>query len=132
MLKRICSIAPTDPTWPATNSDGYTLSATYTQGSTPGPSSANASFNHSSVQNSNHTGHNRPSQQLHGSSSHGTWYQFGNARCTYKDCIFDGSQKALEIHMMDRHLIYPPGWEKRKKDSDWDADPSLKGFVLLM
>jgi len=28
---------------------------------------------------------------------------------------------------MDRHLIYPPGWEKRKKKADWDADPSLKG-----
>ncbi|KAG5648065.1 hypothetical protein DXG03_007100 [Asterophora parasitica] len=28
--------------------------------------------------------------------------------------------------MMDRHLIYPPGWEKQPKN-DWDADPSLKG-----
>jgi len=27
---------------------------------------------------------------------------------------------------MDRHLIYPSGWEKKKKPS-WDADPSLKG-----
>ena len=31
---------------------------------------------------------------------------------------------------MDRHLIYPPGWEKKKKPS-WDADPSLKGSVVL-
>jgi len=29
--------------------------------------------------------------------------------------------------MMDRHLIYPSGWEKRKKKPEWDADPSLKG-----
>ncbi|KAI0931997.1 hypothetical protein AcV5_004648 [Taiwanofungus camphoratus] len=29
--------------------------------------------------------------------------------------------------MMDRHLIYPPSWENRKRKSDWDADPSLKG-----
>lgn len=29
--------------------------------------------------------------------------------------------------MMDRHLIYPPGWEKRQNKRDWDADPSLKG-----
>ncbi|KAI0304972.1 hypothetical protein BC826DRAFT_26037 [Russula brevipes] len=29
--------------------------------------------------------------------------------------------------MMDRHLIYPPGWPARKRQSDWDADPSLKG-----
>jgi hypothetical protein len=34
--------------------------------------------------------------------------------------------------MMDRHLIYPPGWEKRKKGGDWDADPSLKGYVCSL
>jgi len=28
---------------------------------------------------------------------------------------------------MDRHLIYPQGWHTRKRQSDWDADPSLKG-----
>lgn len=28
---------------------------------------------------------------------------------------------------MDRHLIYPPGWHARRRQSDWDADPSLKG-----
>ncbi|RXW24778.1 hypothetical protein EST38_g1110 [Candolleomyces aberdarensis] len=28
---------------------------------------------------------------------------------------------------MDRHLIFPPGWEKRPKKPEWDADPSLKG-----
>jgi len=32
---------------------------------------------------------------------------------------------------MDRHLIYPSGWEKRQKKRDWDADPSLKGCVRL-
>lgn len=31
---------------------------------------------------------------------------------------------------MDRHFIFPPGWEHDKK-SDWDADPSLKGFAFL-
>ncbi|KAF8898649.1 hypothetical protein BD779DRAFT_1607395 [Infundibulicybe gibba] len=41
-------------------------------------------------------------------------------------CSFTGSQKTVEIHMMDRHLIFPLGWDNRKK-SDWDADPSLKG-----
>ncbi|KAF4572830.1 hypothetical protein EYR36_007340 [Pleurotus pulmonarius] len=30
---------------------------------------------------------------------------------------------------MDRHLIYPPGWDKQRKKNDWDADPSLKGYV---
>ncbi|KAG6911896.1 hypothetical protein DXG01_000143 [Tephrocybe rancida] len=29
--------------------------------------------------------------------------------------------------MMDRHLIYPPGWQRREKKPEWDADPSLKG-----
>ncbi|KAH7931085.1 hypothetical protein BV22DRAFT_999201 [Leucogyrophana mollusca] len=58
-------------------------------------------------------------------NSHGSWYQPGNSRCTRQGCTFTGSQKSVEIHMMDRHLIYPPGWEKRK--DDWDADPSLKG-----
>ena len=58
------------------------------------------------------------------------WYQPGNNRCNQQGCIFFGSHKSVEIHMMDRHLIYPPGWEKRKKKLDWDADPSLKGSVF--
>ncbi|KAJ7619114.1 hypothetical protein DFH06DRAFT_1482920 [Mycena polygramma] len=55
------------------------------------------------------------------------WYQSGGSRCTYKNCTFRGSAQTVETHMMDRHLIFPPGWEKRKKRPDWDADPSLKG-----
>ena len=65
------------------------------------------------------------------SSFSSSWYQPGNSRCTYTGCLFTGSPKALEIHMMDRHLIYPPGWEQRKKSRDWDADPSLKGCGLV-
>lgn len=57
---------------------------------------------------------------------HGPWYQPGNARCTHRGCSFTGSGKAVEIHMMDRHLIFPPGWEQRNRAQDWDADPSLK------
>ncbi|KAG2023394.1 hypothetical protein CC2G_001054 [Coprinopsis cinerea AmutBmut pab1-1] len=63
----------------------------------------------------------RPAQQV------GAWYQPGNKQCTYKDCRFTGSHKSVELHMMDRHLIYPPGWDKRPKKEEWDADPSLKG-----
>jgi len=33
--------------------------------------------------------------------------------------------------MMDRHLIYPLGWAQKKKGSDWDADPSLKGCIYM-
>jgi hypothetical protein len=61
------------------------------------------------------------------------WYQSGNNRCNQQGCTFFGSHKSVEIHMMDRHLIYPSGWEKRKKKPDWDADPSLKGsFIYLL
>ncbi|KAI9060188.1 hypothetical protein FKP32DRAFT_1528605, partial [Trametes sanguinea] len=60
------------------------------------------------------------------------WYQPGNVRCSQQGCSFTGSKKSVEIHMMDRHLIYPPGWEKRKKRDDWDADPSLKGKPIFI
>ena len=53
----------------------------------------------------------------------------GTHKCTYNQCTFSGSQKAVEIHMMDRHLIYPPDHNKHKQ-RDWDADPSLKGHVF--
>ena len=53
----------------------------------------------------------------------------GMHKCTYDQCTFSGSQKAVEIHMMDRHLIYPPNYNKNNQ-RDWDADPSLKGYVL--
>ncbi|KAH9486851.1 hypothetical protein JR316_0000916 [Psilocybe cubensis] len=78
------------------------------------------------------TNSNYASQSAHtGPARHFTprpiWYEPGNNRCTHPGCTFSGSAKTVEIHMMDRHLIYPPGWEKRKKKSEWDADPSLKG-----
>jgi hypothetical protein len=57
------------------------------------------------------------------------WHQPGNCRCTHNGCTFVGSAKSLEIHRMDRHLIYPPGWENRTKKAEWDADPSLRGYV---
>ncbi|KAJ8521453.1 hypothetical protein ONZ45_g1849 [Pleurotus djamor] len=60
------------------------------------------------------------------------WYQPGQCRCTYNGCTFSGSPKALELHKMDRHLIYPPGWNKRRNPSDWDADPSLKGKPIAI
>ena len=52
----------------------------------------------------------------------------GTHKCTHGQCTFSGSKKAVEIHMMDRHLIYPPDHNKGKQ-RDWDADPSLKGHV---
>jgi hypothetical protein len=58
-----------------------------------------------------------------------SWYSPGTSRCTYPQCSFMGSAQSLEIHRMDRHLIYPPGWKEKKKKRDWDADPSLIGYV---
>ncbi|PBL01088.1 hypothetical protein ARMGADRAFT_1073398 [Armillaria gallica] len=86
----------------STTPQGYAVSSTYTAASSSSSS--------------------RPMNV--GASS---WYQTGNSRCTYKSCTFTGSQKSVETHMMDRHLIFPPGWDKQKKTDNWDADPSLKG-----
>ncbi|KAJ7038104.1 hypothetical protein C8F04DRAFT_1209434 [Mycena alexandri] len=88
----------------STTQQGYTLSSTYNtvpQNARPGPSTSSA-----------------------------PWYQPGTHRCTYKDCAFRGSPQTVETHMMDRHLIFPPGWDKRKKKPEWDADPSLKGKTI--
>ncbi|KAI0348494.1 hypothetical protein BDW22DRAFT_1416676 [Trametopsis cervina] len=64
--------------------------------------------------------------QLHSAPS-SRWYQPGSIRCKKQGCSFTGSQKSVETHMMDRHLIYPQGWEQKKRRDDWDADPTLKG-----
>ncbi|KAF9044799.1 hypothetical protein BDZ89DRAFT_942811 [Hymenopellis radicata] len=60
-------------------------------------------------------------------AGHSSWYQSGHVRCTQKNCSFTGSAKTVETHMMDRHLIYPPGYQKRR---EWDADPALKGKAI--
>ncbi|KAH8835687.1 hypothetical protein DL96DRAFT_1575225 [Flagelloscypha sp. PMI_526] len=60
-------------------------------------------------------------------ASMSTWYTPGSARCPQQGCSFYGSANSVETHLMDRHLIFPIGWEKRAKKADWDADPSLKG-----
>lgn len=70
--------------------------------------------------------------QLNNPPPSARWYQPGTVRCKKQGCPFAGSQKAVETHMMDRHLIYPPGWVHRKKKDDWDADPSLKGYASLI
>ena len=62
------------------------------------------------------------------------WFVPGNHRCTYDGCAFTASKKSVEIHMMDRHLIFPPGWDKRKRKREWDADPSLmnSGYIIQL
>ena len=105
---------------PAYSPQGYAYSSIYDpQAQTiAGPSSG-----HSAFQNN---GRGSRGQGQH--QQQANWYAPGGSRCTYYGCMFAGSAKAVEVHMMDRHLIYPPGWDKRKRD-DWDADPSLKGCV---
>ncbi|KAJ3848917.1 hypothetical protein EV368DRAFT_75976 [Lentinula lateritia] len=108
---------------PFTNAQGYTMSSTYDP---------------NAYVNNNQSHFSRPQNQSSGgikiqsfNQANSAWYQAGHERCTYRGCKFTGSAKCVEIHMMDRHLIYPPGWDSRKK-KDWDADPSLKGKPLLI
>lgn len=116
------------PGW-STTPQGYSLSSSYLNGtSTPGPEASSSGSMYTPRLDS------RPSPSFNSqsfASSSSTWYQPGDHRCKHNGCSFSGSQKAVEVHMMDRHLIYPPGWEKRKKREDWDADPSLKGYAHL-
>jgi hypothetical protein len=106
----------------------YTCSSHYAQAYYPqvAPQSAPAAgFNISSAAtNAMNTAKGAPAYLM------STWYQVGNIRCSHLGCTFQGSHKSVEIHKMDRHLIYPPGWDKRKKKSEWDADPSLKGYFF--
>ncbi|KAI0734520.1 nuclear fragile X mental retardation-interacting protein 1-domain-containing protein [Fomitopsis betulina] len=104
------------PGIPGTTADGYTLSSTYVPGSYNAYAYASTSAHPPAPQKPSYRGQVQPH-----------WYQPGDCDCTQTGCRFKGSKKAVEVHMMDRHLIYPPGWDKRKKRDDWDADPSLKG-----
>lgn len=117
--------------WPSTTEGGYTLSSAYVQAIPRSSSTPNGpnQFSRNGQHNTNSTGDVRTPQLP--SASQGSWYQFGHSRCSHTNCAFTGSQKSLEIHMMDRHLIYPPGWDHRKKKTDWDADLSLKGSAAF-
>lgn len=105
-----------------TTAEGYTLSSTYIP--TPGPSTIRPQRG---PPNSQGQHSNRPLSTQTRPNTLGPWFTPGDVRCTQEGCSFTASQKSLEIHMMDRHLIFPPGWKKNKKKDDWDADPSLKG-----
>ncbi|KAI9572886.1 hypothetical protein HD554DRAFT_2202714 [Boletus coccyginus] len=109
---------------PRTTADGYTLSSTYVPGAENqtrrAPSTLPSPRDRPSVQAPSQATMKPISNHL----TYGSWYQPGNCRCTRQGCPFTGSRKSVEIHMMDRHFIFPPGWEKK---DDWDADPSLRG-----
>ena len=113
------------------NPQGYTYSSTFNPlaYSPSHPSTSYGSLGHS-FGNASSTFGSRNSHPPRGTSqTH--WYTPGNSKCTHSGCTFTGSANSVQTHMMDRHLIYPPGWHTRKRQPDWDADPSLKGYVLV-
>lgn len=112
------------------NPQGYAYSSTYNplaySPSHPPTSysSLGHPFSNASSASASRNSHPRGTPQTH-------WYTPGNSKCTHSGCTFTGSANSVQIHMMDRHLIYPPRWQARKRQSDWDADPSLKGYVVV-
>ncbi|KAG6337341.1 hypothetical protein ID866_1766 [Astraeus odoratus] len=116
--------AASNQTYPGTTPEGYSLSSTYV----PGREKFHAPRNQPLPEPDRCEGRPpapREARVITNPLTYGSWYQPGNCRCQRYGCPFIGSQKSVEIHMMDRHFIFPPGWKKNK--DDWDADPSLKG-----
>lgn len=112
---------------PTINAQGYTLSSTYmpqhtTGGRTPRHVSRDASNNVPA-----RTNNRRPDSNS--GQAYASWHQPGSCRCTRQGCVFTGSKKSVEIHMMDRHFIFPSGWQKK---DEWDTDPSLKGKPIAI
>lgn len=67
-----------------------------------------------------------------GSSSGGLGWNgsgtVGPVRCGHPGCLFRGNHKSVELHKMDRHLIFPPGWEdqqQRKRKRGLQDDDEL-------
>ncbi|KAG2118432.1 hypothetical protein DEU56DRAFT_747685 [Suillus clintonianus] len=111
----------------ATNAQGYTLSSTYMpQHTIGGTTSRNVSRDTSNTAPTRT--HDRRPDSTSG-QAYASWHQPGNCRCSRQGCAFTGSKKSVEIHMMDRHFIFPPGWQKK---DEWDTDPSLKGKPIAI
>ncbi|KDQ12844.1 hypothetical protein BOTBODRAFT_33990 [Botryobasidium botryosum FD-172 SS1] len=103
--------------YPSVTPEGYTLSSTYT------PSSFNTqpTPNLLSLPASRPPPPQRP-QRPHVSNGNTNSNPRGNGnsafRCTYEKCTYMGNtKKDLMFHRMDHHLIYPEGWQHRKKEA---------------
>ncbi|KAG0708953.1 hypothetical protein DFH29DRAFT_889842 [Suillus ampliporus] len=107
---------------PQTNAQGYTLSSTYMHQQPTGGNAVRSVSRDTSSNVPARTNDKRP--DFTNGQAYASWYQPGNCRCTRQGCAFTGSKKSVETHMMDRHFIFPPGWQKK---DEWDTDPSLKG-----
>ena len=112
---------------------GYAQQGSAASFSAPGPSSAGAGAGGARGRGrGGGTTQGREQQQHHHhhQQTQAHWYAPGSSRCAHPGCGFAGAPKAVEVHMMDRHLVYPAGWDRRKRAGEWDADPSLKGCVF--
>ncbi|OAX44705.1 hypothetical protein K503DRAFT_677759 [Rhizopogon vinicolor AM-OR11-026] len=114
---------------PTTNAEGYTLSSTYS--SMPRYNTGGTNFRSDPRDASSyiHARTNDKKPDSTGGQTYSGWHQPGNCRCTRQGCAFTGSKKSVETHMMDRHFIFPPGWQKK---DEWDTDPSLKGKPIAI
>ena len=57
----------------------------------------------------------------------------GPVRCSYPGCEYSGYAKGVEIHKMDRHLIFPPGYKPSKSAPDADVGlVFLRHFFVLL
>ena len=102
--------------------EGYTLSSTY-QPSLSAPVRTSLSTHDQPSRSRTATSLSRRTFTPPSSS----WLVPGTERCTHQGCNFTASAKSVEIHMMDRHLIFPPGHSNANRSSAWDGDPALKG-----
>ena len=113
---------------------GYAQQSSAASFSAPGPSSASAGAGGARGRGrggGTTQGREQQQQQHHQQQTQAHWYAPGSSRCAHPGCGFAGAAKAVEVHMMDRHLVYPAGWDRRKRAGEWDADPSLKGCVCV-
>ncbi|KAG1885816.1 hypothetical protein F4604DRAFT_1572857 [Suillus subluteus] len=112
---------------PVINAQGYALSSTYMPQHTTGGNTPRNVYCDASNSVPARTNDRKPDSTS--GQTYASWYQPGNCRCTRQGCVFTGSKKSVETHMMDRHFIFPPGWQKK---DEWDTDPSLKGKPIAI
>lgn len=51
--------------------------------------------------------------------------------CSLSSCNYLGTVKDVEIHEMDRHLIFPPGWVEKKKNKPDACVPPFSPLRFL-
>lgn len=110
---------------PHTTPEGYTISSAYVPNS-----AANSAANAPTL----YFGGNNSLPSF--SRQNGGYHNSGAHTCKRQGCGYRGSSaKDTELHMMDRHFIYPPGYhqngQKRKRDDGGGPDGDAGSYVLL-